>query len=130
LRQDLKKQATLKGVKVSYMPIIIKATSLALKQFPMLNASVNADVTEVTHHVNHNIGVAVDTQKGLIVAVIKEVQNKSIFEIAAALNQLQDAATKGTITEAQLSGGTFTLSNIGISILVFFPFFLFLTVLM
>jgi 2-oxoisovalerate dehydrogenase E2 component (dihydrolipoyl transacylase) len=113
LRHDLKKQAASKGIKISYMPILIKATSLALTQFPSLNATVNSDVSEMIYHANHNIGVAIDTPKGLVVPVIKEVQKKSIFEIAAALNELQEAGSNGTLTEAQLSGGTFSLSNIG-----------------
>lgn len=113
LRNDLKVQAAARGVKLSYMPIMIKATSMALLQFPMLNATVNAEVTEMTYHANHNIGIAMDTPRGLVVPVLKQVQNKSILEIAADLGQLQEAAMNGTITEAQLSGGTFSLSNIG-----------------
>jgi 2-oxoisovalerate dehydrogenase E2 component (dihydrolipoyl transacylase) len=137
LRNDMKKQAATKGIKMSYMPLMLKATSLALLQFPQLNSTVNADCTELTYHANHNIGVAVDTPKGLVVPVIKEIQKKSIFEIAVALGELQvlsfflsfflsvflsfflycslhkDAAVKGTITESHLSGGTFTVSNIG-----------------
>ena len=113
LRQQLKPRLDKKGVKLSYMPIIIKATSLALSQFPQLKAMVNSDVTEITHHANHNIGVAMDTPRGLIVPVIKSVQDKSIAQIAAELNVLQEAAGKNAITEAQLSGGTFSLSNIG-----------------
>jgi len=114
LRDNLKANISKRyGLKLSYMPLIIKATSLALLQFPMLNATVNSDVTEMIYHGNQNIGIAMDTPKGLIVPVIRAVQLKSIVEIAAELNTLQDAAMKGTLTEAQLSGGTFTLSNIG-----------------
>jgi len=98
---------------MSYMPIIIKACSLALKQYPQLNATVNAEATELTIHANHNIGIAMDTPKGLIVPVVKGVQDMSIIDIAAELNKLQEAAAKGTLTEAQLQGGTFSLSNIG-----------------
>jgi 2-oxoisovalerate dehydrogenase E2 component (dihydrolipoyl transacylase) len=101
------------GVKMSYMPIIIKACSLALKQYPQLNATINAEATELTIHANHNIGIAMDTPKGLIVPVVKGVQDMSIIDIAAELNRLQEAAAKGTLTEAQLQGGTFSLSNIG-----------------
>lgn len=89
LRSELKSQFGKVGVKISYMPLLIKATSLALLQFPMLNASVNSEVTEMTYHANHNIGVAMDTAKGLVVPVIREVQNKSIFEIARELAALQ-----------------------------------------
>lgn len=89
LRHDLKKTAASKGVKLSYMPIMIKATSMALLQFPMLNATVNADVTEMTYHANHNIGIAMDTPRGLVVPVLKQVQHKSILDIAVALSELQ-----------------------------------------
>jgi 2-oxoisovalerate dehydrogenase E2 component (dihydrolipoyl transacylase) len=67
----------------------------------------------MTYHANHNIGIAMDTPKGLVVPVIKQVQLKSIMEIARELLDLQDAAMAGTLTEAQMSGGTFSLSNIG-----------------
>jgi 2-oxoisovalerate dehydrogenase E2 component (dihydrolipoyl transacylase) len=113
LRQELKPIFAARKLKLSYMPLIVKAASLALLQYPQLNATVNADVTEITHHANHNIGVAVDTSKGLVVPVIKQVQRKSLAEIAEELSILQDAAANGTITEAQMSGGTFTVSNIG-----------------
>lgn len=113
LRKELKGPLSKQGIKLSYMPLIIKATSLALLQYPMLNATVNGDVTEMIHHHNHNIGVAMDTPKGLVVPVIKHVQNKSIVEIARELNQLQEVALKGALTEAHLQGGTFSLSNIG-----------------
>lgn len=113
LRQDLKHQFSKRGVKISYMPLLIKATSLALAQFPILNATVNSDVTEMTYHENHNIGIAMDTPKGLVVPVIRQVQKKSIFEIAQELVSLQEAASNGSLTESQLSGGTFSLSNIG-----------------
>lgn len=62
---------------------------MALTDFPALNASINAEATEVTYHVNHNIGIAMDTPKGLIVPVIKEVQNKSPIDIARELTELQ-----------------------------------------
>lgn len=116
LRKQLKEANDRKGtsgVKLSYMPFILKATSLALLEFPTLNATVNSEVTEMTLHGDHNIGVAMDTPKGLIVPVLKEVQNMSIIEIAKGLSHLQDLASKGALTEAHLSGGTFALSNIG-----------------
>ena len=113
LRKDLKEIGKARNVKISYMPIMIKAASVALQQFPMLNATVSADVSETVHHAHHNIGVAMDTPRGLIVPVIKHVQSKSIFDIAAELASLQDMAKAGTITESHLQGGTFTLSNIG-----------------
>eukprot|EP01040_Poterioochromonas_malhamensis_P026614 gene26614-33500_t len=68
----------------------------------------------MTHHGNHNIGVAMDTPKGLVVPVLKAVQSKTIVEVATELTALQEAALNGTITEQQLQGGTFTISNGGV----------------
>ena len=113
LRKDLKEIGKARNIKVSYMPIMIKAASIALAQYPMLNATVAADVSETIYHAHHNIGVAMDTPRGLIVPVIKNVQSKSIFDIASELASLQEMAKTGTLTESQLQGGTFTLSNIG-----------------
>jgi pyruvate/2-oxoglutarate dehydrogenase complex dihydrolipoamide acyltransferase (E2) component len=67
----------------------VKAISLALLQYPILNATVNENVTEMTYHANHNIGIAIDTPKGLLVPVIREIQNKSIIEIAKDIHILQ-----------------------------------------
>lgn len=113
LRNNLKSTLAKKNIKISYLPFIIKASSLALNEYPSINSTVNAECTEIYQHSSHNIGVAMDTPKGLIVPVIKNVQNKSIIEIAKELNELQVHASNGTLTEAHLSGGTFTLSNIG-----------------
>jgi len=113
LRGDLKASAEAQGLKLSYMPFMIKAASLALMQYPQLNSTVNADVSEVVHHASHNIGVAMDTPNGLMVPVIKGVQNKSIFELAAEMMQMQEKGAAGKLTEADLTGGTFTLTNIG-----------------
>jgi 2-oxoisovalerate dehydrogenase E2 component (dihydrolipoyl transacylase) len=95
------------------MPFIIKAASMALQQYPQLNSTVNADVTEVVRHASHNIGVAMDTPNGLMVPVIKAVQTKSIFELAAEMMSLQEKGAAGKLTEKDLQGGTFTLTNIG-----------------
>jgi 2-oxoisovalerate dehydrogenase E2 component (dihydrolipoyl transacylase) len=113
VRSELKVVAEKRGLKLSYLPFVIKAASLALTQFPMLNSTVNADVTEVVYHANHNIGVAMDTPNGLVVPVLRAVQNKSIFEISQELTALQEKAVTGKLTEKDFQGGTFSLSNIG-----------------
>eukprot|EP01136_Pigoraptor_vietnamica_P017627 Opistho-1_new@63056 len=113
LRERLKPAAEARGARLSFMPFFIKAASLALRQFPVLNASVNADCSEITYHGDHNIGVAMDTPNGLVVPNIKRCQSLSIFEIASELNRLQAAGAKGQLGAADLTGGTFTLSNIG-----------------
>lgn len=99
--------------KVTLMPIMLKAASLALREYPILNASLSEDLTEITQHAAHNIGVAMDTSKGLLVPVIKNVQHLSIFEIAQELSRLQQLGSAGKLGGDDLSGATFSLSNIG-----------------
>ncbi|CAH0749751.1 unnamed protein product [Diatraea saccharalis] len=113
-RQILKNLAEEHGVRLTYMPIIIKAASLSLTSFPILNSSLDSSCENITYKSSHNIGVAMDTPNGLVVPVIKNVQNKSILEIARELNTLQEKGVKGQLGLNDLSGGTFTISNIGI----------------
>ena len=89
LRNILKKDLSKRGIKLSYMPLLIKATSQALLSYPILNASITEDGTGLIYHADHNIGLAMDTPKGLVVPVIRQVQLKSIVEIAEELGQLQ-----------------------------------------
>ncbi|KAL4087431.1 hypothetical protein PRIC1_013323 [Phytophthora ramorum] len=113
LRKELKPLAESRGVKLSFMPFIIKAASLALKHYPMLNATVNESETELTLVAAHNISVAMDTPAGLIVPNVKNVESKSVMEIAEDLNRLQQLAVAGKLTPSDLTGGTFSISNIG-----------------
>uniref|UniRef100_A0A3P9K9D4 Dihydrolipoamide acetyltransferase component of pyruvate dehydrogenase complex n=1 Tax=Oryzias latipes TaxID=8090 RepID=A0A3P9K9D4_ORYLA len=113
LRTELKPIAESRGVKLSYMPFFIKAASLGLLHFPILNASVDEDCQNITYRASHNIGLAMDTSQGLLVPNVKNVQLLSVFEIAQELNRLQALGTAGQLGTAHLSGGTFTLSNIG-----------------
>ena len=74
LRSSLKKLLEEEGLRFSYMPIIIKAVSNVLKEFPILNAIVDADCTSITYKADHNIGIAMDTPEGLVVPNVKQVQ--------------------------------------------------------
>jgi len=115
VRQQLKEAAFSRGgIKLTYMPFLIKAASLALRHFPVINASVDADVQNLIYKADHNIGVAMDTPLGLVVPNIKRVQNLSVLEVAAELNRLQQLGLKGSLKQEDLTGGTFSLSNIGI----------------
>eukprot|EP00051_Salpingoeca_urceolata_P028008 m.484453 g.484453 ORF g.484453 m.484453 type:complete len:521 (+) comp23356_c0_seq1:286-1848(+) len=114
LRQRLQPLAEARGTKLSYMPFFIKALSLSLLDYRQLNAHVNADCTEVLEKGSHNIGVAMDTPSGLVVPNIKDAQSKSLFEIAQELNALQALGAANKLTKEQLTGGTITLSNIGV----------------
>merc|ERR1711871_446560 len=114
LRKRFKARAIERGHGFSYMPFFIKATSLALKEYPILNSSLSADQSEIHYHASHNVSLAVDSPNGLIVPNIKDVQDKTLFEIAADLKRLTDLAKDGKLGADDLSGGTITLSNIGV----------------
>ncbi|KAK9765036.1 hypothetical protein K7432_006951 [Basidiobolus ranarum] len=104
--------------KISYMPIFIKTLSIALENYPILNArlidSEEISQAKLEYRGSHNIGVAMDTPAGLIVPNIKDCQNKSILDIAAELNRLQEAGKKGALSANDLKSGTISLSNIGV----------------
>ncbi|WP_233079905.1 dihydrolipoyllysine-residue acetyltransferase [Rheinheimera soli] len=113
LRGQLKDQYAKQGIKLTLMPFFMKAMSLAIKQFPIMNSQVNSDCSELTYFDDHNIGIAVDSKVGLLVPNIKGCQNKSIVQIAQELTKLTDAAREGRVSPAELKGGTITISNIG-----------------
>lgn len=113
LRLSLKDNLAKQGVKLTMMPFFMKAMSLALNEFPILNSQVNADCSEITYFAEHNIGIAVDSKVGLLVPNIKGCQHKSIVEIANDLTKLTDLAREGRVSPADLKGGTITISNIG-----------------
>ncbi|KAK3752237.1 hypothetical protein QZH41_012246 [Actinostola sp. cb2023] len=112
LRKQLKPVLESRGIKLSFMPFFIKAASMALQQFPILNSSLDADCTKITYKGAHNIGI-MDTSQGLLVPNVKNVQMKSIFEIALELNRLHHVGLAGQLGPDDLSGCTFSLSNIG-----------------
>lgn len=113
LQAVLKAELAKKGIKFSYMPLFIKATSLALLQYPILNSHVDEACTILTHKSSHNIGIAMDTPEGLIVPNIKGVEQRSILQIAVELNRLHELGLKGQLSPSDITGGTFSLSNIG-----------------
>uniref|UniRef100_A0A6B2LGN3 2-oxoacid dehydrogenase acyltransferase catalytic domain-containing protein n=1 Tax=Arcella intermedia TaxID=1963864 RepID=A0A6B2LGN3_9EUKA len=113
-RNSLKPTADARGLKkLSYMPFIIKAISLALKKYPVINSRINPDLTEISLLASHNIAIAVATPFGLAVPNIKNVQDLSIFEVAEQLGMVIEKANANKLAPADLAGSTFTLSNIG-----------------
>jgi 2-oxoisovalerate dehydrogenase E2 component (dihydrolipoyl transacylase) len=94
-RQELKPLAESHGVKLSLLPFAIKAASLAMKEYPVLNSTLNAEEYKVTYRASHNIGVAMDTPRGLAVPVVKECQNLSVLEIARELERLKNLVRAG-----------------------------------
>ncbi|PJF18497.1 hypothetical protein PSACC_01669 [Paramicrosporidium saccamoebae] len=101
------------GVKVTVMSFFIKALSLALTDYPVLNSHFDEPNHSLKHYRAHNIGVAVDTAHGLAVPVIKNVQDLSVIEVARELSRLTEAARENRLSQTELGGGTITLSNIG-----------------
>ncbi|MBL4764754.1 MAG: dihydrolipoyllysine-residue acetyltransferase [Colwellia sp.] len=113
LRIELKEVYAKQDIKLTMMPFFMKAMSLALKEFPVINSQVNEDCTELTYFNDHNIGMAVDSKVGLLVPNVKQVQNKSILDLAADITRLTSDARSGRVQAVDLKGGTITISNIG-----------------
>ncbi len=114
LRQQLLAEFENKSIKLSMMPLFIKALSVALKDFPLLNARVSECGEKVHYFSHHNIGFAVDSPSGLVVPNIKAVETLSIEDIAVEFNRIVTAARAGKLAPKELSGGTITISNIGV----------------
>lgn len=113
LRQELKPLAEARGIKFTYMPLMFKAASLAMLRYPYVNSSIADDLSAVTLRAQHNIGFACATEAGLVVPVVKDCQDKSVFEIAEDINRLIELARANKLTAEDVSGATFSLSNIG-----------------
>jgi 2-oxoisovalerate dehydrogenase E2 component (dihydrolipoyl transacylase) len=113
LRSQLKPEFEKQGVKLSFMPFFIKSLSLALKSFPEINSRLSKDESELHYLSSHNIGMAIDSKIGLLVANIKDVQNLSLFEVAQECDRIINAAREGKLSNTDLSNGTISISNIG-----------------
>lgn len=99
---------------VSMLAFFLKATSLALKEYPIINASwKDINNAQATIWASHNIGLAMDTPRGLVVPVVQNCQEKSLLDIQEDLNELKEIAAAGKLAGEHLTGATFTLSNIG-----------------
>ena len=113
LRERLKPAAEKAGVKVTYLPFIFKAVASALKAFPNVNSSYDESSGEVVHKRYYNIGCAVDTEAGLIVPVVKNVDSKSVLDIAKDILDLAGKARAGKLASEEISGSSFAVTNIG-----------------
>lgn len=110
LEDDMNSQ----GIKLTFLPIILKAISIALQGFPDINGRLSDDESEILQYKNHNLGVAMATPGGLVVPNVKRVEEKSISDIALEVGGLRRKAYEGTLTGEELTEGTLTVSNIGI----------------
>lgn len=113
LRKRYAKKIEQKGGKLTITPFILKVLTSALKNFPQFNASLNIARNEVIYKKYINIGVAVDTERGLLVPVIKDVDKKSIVELSVELVGLAEKARNKKTTLEEMQGATFTITNLG-----------------
>jgi pyruvate dehydrogenase E2 component (dihydrolipoamide acetyltransferase) len=113
IREELKPVAEERGVKLTYLPFIVKASVAALKKHPYLNASLDHERGEIVLKRYYNIGIATATEQGLLVPVIKGADRLSILEIAREIERLASAAREGKIALEDLQGGTFTITSLG-----------------
>ena len=113
IKQTLSAQFAQADIKLTLLPFMVKALSLAMREFPIINASVSQDGEAIEYHSSHHIGIAIDTPTGLIVPNIKNVQALSIYQIAQRIQELVKAAQHNQLSAEDLQGGTVTISNIG-----------------
>lgn len=112
-RKQFKAAAQDKGIKLTYLPYVVKALTSAIREYPILNASVDDSTDEIVYKHYFNIGIAADTEKGLMVPVVKDTERKSIFNISDEINQLAEKARDGALSSAEMKGGSTTITNIG-----------------
>ncbi|GAE91801.1 dihydrolipoamide acetyltransferase component of pyruvate dehydrogenase complex [Gracilibacillus boraciitolerans JCM 21714] len=112
-RKKFKPIAAEKEIKLTYLPYVVKALVSALKEFPIVNASVDDETDEIIQKHYYNIGIAADTEKGLLVPVVKNADGKSIFDISKEINELAGKAREGKLAPNEMKGASCTITNIG-----------------
>lgn len=112
-RKRFKAVAQDKGIKLTYLPYVVKALTSALKEYPILNTSVDDKTDEIVHKHYYNVGIAADTDKGLLVPVVKDADRKSIFNISNEINELATKARDGKLSSDEMKGASCTITNIG-----------------
>ncbi|MBI1861894.1 MAG: 2-oxo acid dehydrogenase subunit E2 [Deltaproteobacteria bacterium] len=113
LRASVAEEAKRRNTKLTYLPFIIKGLIPALVEFPFLNSALDDEKQEVVLKGDYNMGIATDTEQGLMVPVIKQADRKSIWELAAEITELSEKVRAGKAAIDDLRGGTFTLTNAG-----------------
>jgi pyruvate dehydrogenase E2 component (dihydrolipoamide acetyltransferase) len=112
-RAELKEIAEERGIRLTYMPFVLKAIVAALKDYPYLNSALDEENEEIVVKNYYNIGIAVATDDGLMVPVLKDVDKKDMLQISSEMNELVEKARDRTITRDEMQGGTFTITNFG-----------------
>jgi len=113
LRQEMKAEAEKKSIKLTYLPFIIKALIKTFKEFPQFNAVLDEKAGAIIHKRDYHVGIAASTPSGLMVPVVKDAEKKDVWALASDIHRLAEKARAGKIEAADLSGGTFTITNIG-----------------
>lgn len=113
LRKEYGKNVEKQGGKLTITAIILKIIAGALKVFPQFNASIDMGKREVIYKKYYNIGIAVDTDRGLLVPVVRDVDNKNIIELSVELTQIAEKARNAKLSLEDMQGGNFTISNLG-----------------
>jgi pyruvate/2-oxoglutarate dehydrogenase complex dihydrolipoamide acyltransferase (E2) component len=109
-RRDIAKGS---DARISPLPVIVRALAEIVRQHPKLNASFDAERNEMVLYRDCHVGIATDTERGLLVPVVRDAGRKGILAIAAEIGSLSHSARKGTITPEQMAGGTITVTNVG-----------------
>ncbi|MGM8214318.1 dihydrolipoamide acetyltransferase family protein [Bacillaceae bacterium W0354] len=112
-RKKFKEVAAEQNIKLTYLPYVVKALVSTLKKYPVLNISFDDDTEEIIQKHYYNIGIAADTDRGLLVPVVKDADRKSIFEISGEINELATKARDGKLTSEEMKGASCTITNIG-----------------
>jgi pyruvate dehydrogenase E2 component (dihydrolipoamide acetyltransferase) len=113
LREDLKATGEKAGVKITYLPFVMKAVIATLREYPAFNASIDDKAQEIVYKKYFNIGFAADTPNGLVVPVIKNADQKSIMQLSREINELAKKARDGKLALDEMRGATITITNIG-----------------
>ncbi|HEY1815993.1 MAG TPA: dihydrolipoamide acetyltransferase family protein [Kofleriaceae bacterium] len=113
VRERAKIRAAERGVRLNYLPFIVKAVVSGLKKWPMLNASLDEQAQEIVRKRYYNIGIAAQGPQGLAVSVVRDADKRSIFDLSNEIDRLGEAVRNGTATRDDLTGSTFTISSLG-----------------
>lgn len=112
-RKKYKEIAAQENIKLTYLPYVVKALVSAAKKYPIINASIDEETDEIIYKHYYNIGIAADTDRGLLVPVVKDADRKSLFEISQEISELAEKARSGKIAPHEMQGASTTITNIG-----------------
>jgi pyruvate dehydrogenase E2 component (dihydrolipoamide acetyltransferase) len=113
VRDRAKSRAAERGVKLNYLPFIVKAVVSGLKKWPQLNASLDEATQEIVRKKYYHIGIAAQGPQGLVVTVVRDADKRSIFDLSREIDRLGEVVRTNTATREELTGSTFTISSLG-----------------